>query len=225
MHKANHKDLIIVILCLLIGFALRYYTLDRKSLWLDEIYTHNEARYGLKDQLNFYQEKPYNIQSPFFFILSNLFYPTTKPERDLRIIPLIFGTLSIPMIYLLSRLFSGKIALPCMFTVTLMAYHISISQEGRSYSMLMFLGMVGVYFFLKHLQTSKKQYLFPGAILYATMFYISYSSIPFIVFSQILWFYQIHEDNKKFKSFFLVNFQRFDPFLLPPLDPFFGLKL
>ena len=110
VHKINHRELIILIICLLIGLALRYYTFDRKSLWLDEIYTYNDARYGLKDQLKFYQEKPDYLHPPLFFILTHFFYPTAKPERDLRIIPLIFGTLSIPMIYLLSRSFSPSIA-------------------------------------------------------------------------------------------------------------------
>lgn len=207
LHKTNPKDWIILLLCLFVGFALRYYTFDRKSLWLDEIYTYNEARYGLTDQLKFYQEKPDNLQAPLFFILSHSFHPTTKPERDLRIIPLIFGILSIPMIYFVSRSFIPKIALPCMLTLTFMAYHISISQEGRSYSMLMFLGMVGVYFLLKHLQTSEKRYLFLSAFFYATMFYTSYSSIPFIVFSQTLWLYQIHENGKKpnFSSLLVLN--------------------
>jgi len=205
LNRTKRNELVILILCLLIGFVLRFYTFDRKSLWLDEVYTYNEMRYGLKDQLNFYQEKPYNIQAPLFFIFTNLFYPSAKPERDLRIIPLICGTLSISMIYLLSKLFCQKIALPCMFTLTFMAYHISISQEGRSYSMLMFVGMVAVYLLLKHLKTSKKRYLFSGAFFYAFMFHISYSSIPFIIFSQILWLYQIREDNEKPKlSLFLI---------------------
>jgi hypothetical protein len=205
VRKTNRKEQIIIIICLLIGCALRYYTFDRKSLWLDEIYTYNEMKFGFRDQLTFYQEKPYFIQAPLFFILTNLFHPTTKPERDLRIIPLIFGTLSIPMIYLLVRLFSPTIALPCALSLTFMVYHISISQEGRSYSMLMFLAMVAVYFLMKYLKSSRKRYLFPGAFSYAIMFHLSYSSIPFLIFSQLLWFYQIREDNTKPKlSLFLI---------------------
>jgi uncharacterized membrane protein len=50
-HKVKQKEWIILLLCGLIGFALRYYTFDHKSLWLDEVYTYNDARYGLNDQL------------------------------------------------------------------------------------------------------------------------------------------------------------------------------
>ncbi len=130
----NRKEIFALLLCLVIGFALRLYTFEQKSLWLDEIYTFNDARYGLKDALNLYRENSAYLHPPLFFMLTHLFYPFTKPERDLRIIPLIFGTLSIPMVYLLARLFSPHIALPCALSLTFMTYHISLSQDARSYS-------------------------------------------------------------------------------------------
>ena len=88
-----------------------------------------------------------------------------------------------------------------------MAYHISLSQDGRSYSLLMFLGMMGLYFFMKHLQTSKKRYLLPVAFFFAILFHTSYSSIPFIALSQILWFYRMNGDDTKtsFSSFLILN--------------------
>jgi hypothetical protein len=207
MNQPKQKEILILLLCLLIGFALRFYTLDRKSLWLDEIYTFNDSRDNLQGQLKYYKENPTYLHPPLFFILTHLFYPFTKPERDLRIIPLIFGSLSIPMFYFLSRSFSPNIALPCTLSLTFMAYHISLSQDGRSYSLLMFLGMAGLYFFLKHLETSKKRYLILVALFFASLFYTSYSSIPFIALSQILWFYRVSEDHKKptLSSLFILN--------------------
>ncbi len=207
MHKINRREWIILIICLLIGFALRYYTFDRKSLWLDEIYTYNDARYGLKDQLKYYQEKPDYLHPPLFFILTHFFYPTAKPERDLRILPLIFGTLSIPMIYLLSRSFSPSIALPCTLSLTFMAYHISLSQDGRSYTLILFFGMTGLYFFMSYLKTLKRIYLILVAIPFALMLHASYSSIPFIIFSQILWLYRAGDVKRRppLSSFFMLN--------------------
>jgi len=203
----KRKELIALILCLLVGFALRYYSFDRKSLWMDEIYTFNDSRDGLRDQTKFYKENPTFLHPPLFFILTHQFYPFTKPERDLRIIPLIFGTLSIPMIYFLARSFSPQIAVPCTLSLTFMAYHVSLSQDGRSYSLAMFLGMAGLYFFVKHLKTLRKGYLFPAALFLALLFHTSYTSIPFIVLSQVLWFYRIHEGGKRpaLSSFFMLN--------------------
>ena len=202
----KRKEIIVLVLCLLIGFALRFYTFDKKSLWLDEIYTFNDSRDGIKDQFKFYKEDPTFLHPPLFFILTHFFYPFTKPERDLRIIPLIFGTLSIPLIYFLSRLFSAQIALPCTISLTFMTYHISLSQDGRSYSLLMFLGMAGLYFFLKHLKTQKNRYLIPAAFFFATSLYTSYSSIPFVGLSEIFWFYRVKkEGHKRLSSFLILN--------------------
>ena len=196
MIEIKRKEIFILILCFIIGFALRFYTFDKKSLWLDEIHTYNDSRFGFEEQLKFYQERPLYLHPPLFFILNHLFYPFTKPERDLRIIPLFVGTLSIPMIYFLARLFSSGIAFPCALSLAFMAYHISLSQDGRSYSLVMFLGMAATYFLIKHLQSRRKIYLLPVAILYATLFHTSYSSIPLIVFSQLLWLHRTDDSRK-----------------------------
>src|SRR4030042_5800857 len=207
MSQSKRKEILIILLCLIIGFALRVYTLDQKSLWIDEIHTFNDSRDGLEGQLKYYKENPTNLHPPLFYILTHLFYPFTKPERDLRIIPLIFGTLSIPMIYFLSRSFSPTIALPCTLSLTFMVYHIYFSQDGRMYSLIMFLGMVGIYFFVKHLETPKKRYLLLAALIFAILFHTSYSTTLFIVLVQMLWFYQINEKQKKhaISSFLILN--------------------
>src|SRR4030042_965100 len=83
MSNSKQKEIIILILCLLIGFALRVYAFDKKSLWIDEIHTVNESRGDLGGQLRYYQENPTHIQPPLFFILTHIFYPFSKPERDL----------------------------------------------------------------------------------------------------------------------------------------------
>lgn len=208
MGRIERKEFLILFLCLLVGFALRFYTFDQKSLWIDEVHTFNDSRPGIKDHIKYFQEKPLDyLHPPLFFLLTHLFYPFEKPERDLRIIPLIFGVLSITMMYLLSRLFSPNIALPCTLTLTFMTYHISFSQDGRPYSLIMFLGMAGLYFFMNYLRTHKRRDLLLVAFLFAALFYISYSSIPFIVLSQILWFYSIDGSNKKpnLPSFLVLN--------------------
>jgi hypothetical protein len=207
LNRFKQKDLYILILCLLVGFSLRFYAFDHKSLWIDEIHTFNESRDNFNAQIEFYKKNPTSLHPPLFFVLTHLFYPFTQPERDLRIIPLIFGTLSLPMMYFLTRSFSPPIALPCTLSLTFMAYHISLSQDGRSYSLVMFLGMTVLYFFMKHLGTSRRKYLFPLAFCYALLFHTSYSSIPFIAFSQILWFYQSNKDHptNRLTSFFILN--------------------
>ena len=205
--RRKSNEILILSLCILVGFVLRFYTFDKKSLWMDEIHTFNDSRDDIRDQLKFYKENPTYLHPPLFFILTHQFYPFKNPERELRIFPLIFGTLSIPMIYILSRSFSPNIALPLTISLTFMAYHISLSQDGRCYALLMFLGMASLYFFIRHLKTLKKKYLFSVAFLFSLLFLTSYSSVPFIALSQILWFYRTKENDTKpaLSSFFLLN--------------------
>jgi len=194
----NRKEVFIIIICLFVGFAARFYSFDHKSLWMDEIHTYNDSRDGIADQLKFYRGNPTYLHPPIFFILTHLNYPFTHPERDLRVVPLIFGTLSILMIFFLTREFSRGIALPCTLALALMAYHISLSQDGRSYSLVMFLGMTAIYFFMKHRGAGKKRYLFLTALSFALLFHTSYSSVPFLIFSQILWFYRVEGQTRPF---------------------------
>ncbi len=207
MSTTKRNELLVLFLCLLTGFFLRFYTFDQKSLWLDEVHTFNDSRDDLRGQIKFYKENPTYLQAPLFLVLTHLFYPFQRPERDLRIIPLIFGTLSIPMFYFLSRLFCPGIALPCTLSLTFMTYHIYLSQDGRSYSFLLFLGIVSLYFLLKYLKTSGKEYLVGLAVAFSLLFYTSYSSIPFILFSQILWFYRIGDavKRKRLSSALMLN--------------------
>jgi len=44
---ARPRNILLVFSCLLVAFALRFYTFDQKSLWGDEIYTFNGSRDGL----------------------------------------------------------------------------------------------------------------------------------------------------------------------------------
>jgi uncharacterized membrane protein len=88
-----------------------------------------------------------------------------------------------------------------------MTYHIYFSQDGRMYSLIMFLGMASLYFLMKHLKTLRKRYLVFVAVFYAILFYTSYSSIIFIALSQMLWFFQIDGEQKKsnISSFFILT--------------------
>jgi len=194
--KMSRKELSLLLVLLLIGFALRFYSFDRKSLWIDEIHTFTDSRDGLKRQIVFYEQNPTYLHPPLFFVLTHLFYPFHTPERDLRIIPLIFGSLSVPMIYGLAKQFGVSLGLPTALMLTFMTYHISISQDGRSYSLAMFVSMAATYLLMKHIETGRRIYLAPVAFLYAVLFYTSYSSILFIVFSQLLWFYRTGPSQK-----------------------------
>jgi len=71
----------------------------------------------------------------------------------------------------------------------------------------MFVAMAGLYFLLRHLKTSKKGYLLLSSLFFSVLIHLSYSSLPFVVFSQVFWFYRINEERlrDRFSSFFFLN--------------------
>lgn len=111
------------------------------------------------------------------------------------------------MFYILTKQFSSSITLSCTIALTFMAYHISISQDGRSYSLLMLLGMAGLFFLVRYLTTNRKKSLFFASFFYAISILISYSAIPFVFFSQILFFYRWSGEKKirLLPSFLILN--------------------
>ena len=64
MSRLKRREILILTLCLLLGFALRFYGFDRKSLWIDEVHTFNDSRDGLRGQLSYYQENPTYLTPP-----------------------------------------------------------------------------------------------------------------------------------------------------------------
>ena len=64
LNGMKHKELLILIICLLIGLALRFYTLDQKSFWVDEVHTFNDSRDAFKAQIKFYKENPAYLHPP-----------------------------------------------------------------------------------------------------------------------------------------------------------------
>ena len=73
--RTGRKELIVLILCLAIGFGLRFYAFDQKSLWMDEIHTYNDSIHDLKSQYEFYKDNPAFLHPP-------LFLSSTKTEPD-----------------------------------------------------------------------------------------------------------------------------------------------
>ena len=90
MSNPKRKEIFVLLLCLLLGFALRFHTFDQKSLWMDEVHTFNDPRDDFRGQIRFYKENPSCLQSPLFFILTHQFYPFPKAERDIRLIEIIY---------------------------------------------------------------------------------------------------------------------------------------
>ena len=64
LRKTIIKETLLILSLSILGLACRFYTFEQKSLWIDEVYTFNDSRDGLKGQMKFYKENPTYLHPP-----------------------------------------------------------------------------------------------------------------------------------------------------------------
>ncbi|MFN8453624.1 MAG: glycosyltransferase family 39 protein [Anaerolineae bacterium] len=142
----------IVLLLIFIAFTLRLAWLGYQSLWYDEGVTWLLSQMTLTGLVRWTAA---DIQPPLYYALLWL---TTRlfgsSECALRLPSAIFGTLTIPLLYVLARrLFSHSLpALLAAFITTLSPALVYYSQEARMYTLLVFEATLLAYILLKWLR-------------------------------------------------------------------------
>ena len=207
----NRNFFLIFLICSF-GLALRLYQINFEDFWLDE-----QASFWVAEPSLLFEEtvnRSYELDNGthifFNFILKfffNFFY--YDPQIG-RIIPLIFGFLSIPAIsYLTFYMKKDKSYLFVAFLTSINFYLISYSQELREYSLVFLLGILSILFFYKtidNLSSSKNK-------LVSSAFYILFSLIGLcthifffiIILSQATYLFFTYFPEKKKLLFALMN--------------------
>ena len=179
IHQIKRKEIFILILCLLVGFSLRFYTFDHKSLWIDEVHTFNDSREGLKGQIKYFKENPADfLHPPLFFVLTHLFYPFHKAgKRPPYHSPDLWNSLHTNDLFSCKIIFSSHCYSMCSF----FDLH-DLSYQFFPRWPFLFVAYVSwngwTLLLLEHLKTYKKRDLFCAAFSFAILFYTSYSCDP-----------------------------------------------
>jgi mannosyltransferase len=166
----NRSDLIFRVL---IGLAvttallLRWSGLSSQSLWFDEGYTLWMSRFSPKD---IWHILPIDTSSPLYYIL--LHYWTKcfgNSEFSLRALSALFGTISIPLFYLLARkILADKWSVVlAMMLYAVSFFQIWYAQEARCYALLVFLSLGSIYCLLLSLD-SRNTLRLCGLVLFLT---------------------------------------------------------
>lgn len=133
-----------IYLIVIIGFFLRLVNVNQ-SFWLDE------AISALTAQKPF----PYqwfgitgDFQPPLYYMILHFQIPFSRAEWFLRLPSILFGLITIWLIYHIAlRLFNKKIALFSSTFLSLSQFHIYYSQELRMYSFLCLLATLSIWMF------------------------------------------------------------------------------
>ena len=153
----SSKSYVFILLAIvLLGGFLRLQDLDKENYWMDEIITISHAQE--KTPLGVIEKVGLHEGAPFGHYL--LLHYWTKAfgisEFSTRILSVIFGVLSIVMMFLLGNLLFGKkIGLVSSLLLATSMLQVLFSQETRLYAMYTFLSLLATYLFIKIYQNEK----------------------------------------------------------------------
>lgn len=137
-----------LILLLWLGFGLRLYQLNGQSLWWDELAT--VARTAIPLGEMFDDLLTIRNHMPLYFLTIRLWATMGRSEFIMRYFSLIWGILSLPLIYQVGRCIGGKrVGIMAALFLAISPFHIWYSQEARMYTFLMFFVLLAHWFLLR----------------------------------------------------------------------------
>ncbi len=168
------KNNLILSMILFFGLILRIINLDRESIWLDEGISIKTAMLNAPDMIKFAAWKI--IHPPFYsLVLHYWIILFGNSEFYTRFLSVIFAFCAIFLIYRIgSLIFNDKVGLISALLLALSELHIRYSQEVRSYSLITFLSLLSIYFFIKLEKGSIKYsigYIISSTLLIYTHYY------------------------------------------------------
>src|SRR3954451_8948882 len=161
--RARHLQLLAGIT--LAGALLRFTTLDVQSYWLDEVATVNILRHGFGDMISAVSAG--ESTPPLYYVLAWVWSKVFGTgEFGLRSLSALFGTLTIPLAFVLGRELVGRTAglvaaALCAFNPLLIWY----SQEARSYSLMVLLTALSLLALLRVLDDASSRRLAGWAVV------------------------------------------------------------
>lgn len=225
MHSLNNNRYfypIVILAITTLGLLLRLKFLGNMgSYWFDEMASLVTARLNYPKILEYFilENNP-----PLSFIYLHYWIKLFgEGESITRLSSVVFGTLSIPMTYLVGKeILSRKAGLIASLFMTLSFYQIYHSVELRMYSMFLFFSLVSIYFYLKAITISNsnnKFWLF--YTLFSTLLIYTHIFGWLIILFQNLFFILFIKQFKQFKTkLFTINIALviiFFPWFIPKI--------
>ncbi len=212
MREKEYKILRILILILIIIFGsfLRFYKIEKESLWNDELASWEKSNHSsLKEVLS---DARTDVHPPGYPIL--LFFVIRffgDSESWLRIPSAIAGVISIFLIYLIGRkVYSEWEGLISAGLMAILWFPIYYSQEARAYSLLLLFSMLSFYFWIIVIEKVNKgkvgfiNYFF--FVLFSTVTcYLHYFGLLFIALQGIETFLIFSRKRKLLNFLFLYT--------------------
>lgn len=127
-----------VVLLSIFAFLLRMRHLGDTSLWFDEGASVQFATIPMREWLRFLWHGEANMMP--YYLLLRAWIPLRHSDTFVRLLSVLFGTATVPLVYKLAQRSAGALAgIIAAGLLAVHSFHVSYSQEARSYSMVIFL--------------------------------------------------------------------------------------
>ena len=203
------KEPLLIALIIILGLFLRVYNIGEESFWIDEsatVYTTQQKAFEIiNDIYSTTRHAPeyfeYGGTPPLYFVLANYWTQAVGlSEVKLRLLSVLFGILSIYIIYLIGKiLFDYKVGLVSAFILSINYLHINYSQEARTYSLGVLLALLTVYFLISALKTQKTRHWIAYIVSSALLLYTHYFASLIVIFEYLflLLFWKSYKESVK----------------------------
>ena len=145
----------LVIIITLIGGLLRVLLLGSKGMWLDETFSVWLANHSVVDMLQWIVK--IDQHPPLYYLLLHYWIALNgDTPYYVRLLSALFGTGTIPIIYLIGKRMSGVVVgLAAAVFLALSLFNIYFAQETRMYTFLTFNAAVAIYALVRLLTDSR----------------------------------------------------------------------
>lgn len=194
----SNKLLIILVL----AFILRIVNFNQ-SFWLDEAAQVIESTRPFNQQFHLSSD----FQPPLYHLILHFWLYFGRSEIWVRFLSVIFGLLSIYILYLCGEQLSGnRQGILAALFLTLSPYHLWYSQEARPYMLFVFLSLLATYYLLR------RKWIAYTLVIFLTLYSLYFA--PFLLLGHF--FYILLTDKPKIRLFFggqVIAFLLFIPWL------------
>ena len=148
------SNCVILLSIIVLGLALRIYGLDARVFWLDEVYNVLEAANSIPRIMS-------NVGTPVMYVFVHFALQLGKSEFILSFPSVVFGVLTILLVYEVARLWFGqKIGLVSAFLLSTSPMLIVYSRRVEHYSYFVFFSLLTLLCFCKMTGETRRKYWF-----------------------------------------------------------------
>jgi len=145
----SSRYLQILLVLIFIAAVLRLYALDLSPLWLDEALTYRWSLHPFSEYWGLISTGG-EVSPPLFYWMEYAMLSFGHTEITLRLLPAVFGILTVPVVYYLgSYAVDRNAGLLAAALIAFSPFHLFYSQEARMYSLMLFFLACALLFFFR----------------------------------------------------------------------------